>query len=124
MPRILLLDDETQLRELLKEVLSAEGYDVIASGDGNLTRDASVVRDVDVVVTDVMMPNFDGLEVVRSVRRHAPNVKIIAMSGGGRTVSQDFLPVAGKLGADRLLYKPFSPFDLVEEIRQLTASAA
>jgi len=122
--RILLLDDEDALRELLRDVLEGEGYEVTTASSDRAVLSGAMSDAVDLVVTDVMMPDCDGLEVVRKVRANWPAVKIIAMSGGGRTVSQDYLPIAEKLGADRLLYEPFSPFDLVAEVRSLLGAAA
>jgi DNA-binding NtrC family response regulator len=66
------------------------------------------------LITDLVMPEQDGLQVIREVHKKLPNVKIIAMSGGGRLVSRDYLVVASKIGANEILDKPFT-FDQLQE---------
>lgn len=124
MAHILILEDEAPLRRLLVDVLKEAGHRVTAAADGFPSSDADLLGDVDVVVTDVMMPGCDGLEVVRNVRAANPATRIVAMSGGGRTVSIDFLPGALALGADVVLYKPFLPDELVAAVARLLPGAA
>lgn len=113
---IVIFEDEGALRALLKELLEEEGHSVRASGDGRASADAAVVADADLVVTDLMMPACDGLEVIANIRRLNPGARIIAMSGGGRTLTLDLLPVAQEFGAGRILRKPFMPEDFLAAV--------
>lgn len=119
MAKILIIDDEDPLRELLAELLEEAGHDVTQSADGRISGDADLISTMDVVVTDIMMPESDGIEVIRAVKSSNPSARVIAMSGGGRTVSMDMLPVARQLGADTVLYKPFKPSDFLDSIETM-----
>lgn len=78
----------------------------------------------DIVVTDTIMPNQEGIETVIKQTRTAPEVAIIAMSGGGRTGNCDFLAMAEKLGTAKMMPKPFRPRELVESVQSLLPRAA
>lgn len=119
MARIVVFEDEEALRLLLVDVLSEEGHDVVSASTGMASGDASVVGAADLILTDLMMPDCDGLEVIANVRALNRGARIIAMSGGGRTVTTSFLPMARELGADRVLDKPFLPDTLIAEVRDL-----
>jgi DNA-binding response OmpR family regulator len=121
MARIVIFEDEPALRALLADELEEAGHEVRASGTGRPAHDPGMVGDADLVVTDLMMPDCDGLEVIAAVRRLNPRARIVAMSGGGRTVTTDFLPMAQELGADRILRKPFLPETLLGEVAALLA---
>jgi len=75
---------------------------------------------IDLVITDILMPGQDGLETITKLRQRNPQVKIIAISGGGQRVRIDLLHVAVLLGAQRTLHKPFRPQELLEVVRELT----
>jgi two-component system chemotaxis response regulator CheY len=117
MARILLLEDERALRAMLREALEDAGHEVIDAPDGRAAKDPDLVAATDVIVTDLMMPVCDGLEAIREARAIKATVRIIAMSGGGRRVTTDFLPLARELGANRILYKPFRVSELVEAVQ-------
>lgn len=118
MADILLLEDEEPLRRLLVELLEEEGHAVTARGNGMITQSGELGR-VDLMITDLIMPEVDGLESIRAVKKSSPEVKIIAISGGGRTVTKDYLPVARDFGATVIMQKPFTPDALIEKVRQL-----
>lgn len=127
MASILVIDDDARLRTVLALVIREAGHDVALAGDGKeaLAEMARRPPDrpVDVVVTDIMMPEADGVEVIMACRRAFPTARIIAMSGGPSTGDMDFLRVAAKLGAAATLAKPFLPDVLVRKIEELIASA-
>jgi two-component system, chemotaxis family, chemotaxis protein CheY len=116
MARIVIFEDENALRDLLAELLEDEGHEVRVNADGRASADVAVVGDADLVVTDLMMPACDGLEVIGNIRRLNPAARIIAMSGGGRTLTLDLLPVAQEFGASRILRKPFMPDDFLAAV--------
>jgi len=107
---VLVVDDEDSIRGLFQELLTAEGYRVLVASDGRQACD--LLRrglDLDLVITDLVMPNQEGIETIQALRQQFPKVKIIAISGafGGQ-----FLSTARLLGADATLMKPVSPNQL------------
>jgi len=126
MASILVIDDDDKLRTVLAIVIREAGHEVALAGDGKealaemARRPAD--RPVEVVVTDIMMPEADGVEVIMACRRTFPTARIIAMSGGPSSGDMDFLHVAAKLGAAVTLAKPFLPDVLVRKIEELIAA--
>ena len=116
MSRILIVDDDEQLRTMLRMFLQSAGHEVLEASDGRLIGKA-LEQHPDLIVTDVLMPGTDGLEVIIELRRKNPNVRIIAMSGGGQFSGQSYLTVAEKLGANGTLAKPFSKSEFLEAVR-------
>ncbi len=119
MARILLMDDEDALREIMVDVLTEEGHEVIASATGLIAMDPEVIGGVDLVITDIIMPDVEGMEAIRESVRLRPELPILAISGGGRTVTADYLPIASHMGAQDTLRKPFTPDDLIERVNAL-----
>ena len=123
MARILLIDDSEDLRAMLRDELAAAGYDVTAVANGHAGLAAVREAHVDVVVTDIFMPERDGLETIAELRRDFPRIKIIAISGGSASrrpmQHTDHLAIAHDIGADEILRKPFAPAQLVETIGRL-----
>ncbi len=113
MARILVIDDDVMLQRLLKETLTVLGHEVCQAFDGREGVGACRESPPDLVLTDVMMPEQDGLQTIRELRRLCPDVKIIAMSGGSFAFPQlDVLSLARHFGARQVLYKPFAHEDL------------
>lgn len=119
--KILLLDDDPELCSTLRDRLVMEGYDVQTASDGRLGLRLYHERPVDLVITDVLMPEMDGLEVIRELAGIPSPPLIIAMSGGG---SRDlgFLVEAAEFGATRTLPKPFLLNDLVSLVKELLST--
>lgn len=107
MARILVIDDEEIIHMALVQFLETDGHTVISAMDGHEGVSAFQSASVDIVITDILMPDKEGLETIMDLRRLNPNVRIIAMSGGGRRRSADFLQMATHLGASAVLKKPF-----------------
>jgi len=119
MKNILILDDNDDIRRLLNLMLSVEGYNVV---DASRTDQAlAIISDtnIDLIITDLIMPDKDGLEVIKELRRDFPKIKIIAISAGGRIGPSTYLDMAGKLGADRVFNKPFNQQEIVEAVKEL-----
>jgi len=126
MARILIIDDDDSIREMLRLGFERSGHDVSEASDGRSGLAANRSTAVDLVITDIVMPGMEGLETILEFRRHYPALKVIAMSGGGRGKAGDYLTIASKLGAHRVIAKPFSIGKigtLVDELLQGTASA-
>jgi len=120
MARILVLDDEDQIRRMIKIILEKEGHAVLVAKDGSEALTACGQSPFDLVITDILMPGKDGLEFILDIRRITEEVKIIAMSGGGPKMSPDgCLILASDLGADAVLRKPMSKSVLLATIKQL-----
>jgi CheY-like chemotaxis protein len=109
----LVIDDDDLVRDTIVRILERKGYQVLVAGDG--ARGLQIFRSErpDLVITDIIMPEKEGLETIREIRDEWPDTKIIAISGGARIGNMDFLDVAGKLGASEIIPKPFDPTDLV-----------
>jgi DNA-binding response OmpR family regulator len=112
-PRVLVVDDEATIRDILRRYLTAEGFDVAEASDGNDALRQFEVRRPDVVVLDVMMPGMDGLEVLRRLRTTS-EVFVILLTAKAEEVDK---LVGLSVGADDYLTKPFSPRELVARVR-------
>jgi len=121
MMRILLIDDDANIRGILAEMLTTAGYEVVEASNGK--EGVKLYRDVpfDLVVTDLLMPEKDGLEVVMELRKDFPQVKIITLSGGG-AYGNSSLETSKALGAARTLRKPFREDQLLEAVREVLES--
>jgi len=109
---ILMIDDNEQLRDLLRAALTKLGYEVTSASNGAEAIEAIAKMPFDVVITDLLMPEKDGIEVIGELRRRQPQARIVAMSGGGRGSREHYLQTAKGLGAHALLGKPFSVTEL------------
>ena len=120
---ILIIDDEQLIRLQIRSALELEGFTVREAANGNegLARIAEATPDV--VITDILMPDKEGIETILELRRTHPKIRIIAISGGGRTGNKDFLRTAKHLGADRTLAKPFGLAELLRLVHEVLADA-
>lgn len=116
---ILLIDHEEALRDFLGQTLEAHGGNVTCAPDGRVAMQLYRRQTYDLVVTELLMPERDGLEVIMDLRKYAPQTPIIAMSNGGSAAWRDVLGVAQKLGARRTLLKPFTTRDLLAAITDI-----
>lgn len=117
MTRILLIDDDDSFRAMLATTLTKLGHTVCEAPDGNAGILAMRTFTAELVITDLIMPDKEGLETIIEMRRIDPTLRIIAMSGGGRGSAEDYLDFAKILGARAVLQKPFGRDKLEEAIR-------
>jgi CheY-like chemotaxis protein len=122
MTRILVIDDNTPLRDAICENLQEIGHETVAVSDGRHVDQVQRLTPVDLVITDLFMPNTDGLEVIAFFRQNFPKVPIIAISSGGSRGMVELLTVARRLGAQRTLMKPFERADLLAAVEELLGS--
>lgn len=113
MPHILLVDDDEGVRRFMHRTLAQAGYEVEDAANGELAVQAYRRRPSDLVITDIVMPDKEGLQTVRELRRLTPPAKIIAISGGGLGRAADYLEMAVMFGAARVLSKPFTSEELL-----------
>lgn len=118
MSSILLVDDEPLLRQNLSKFLKVLGHDVLVAGNGREAMSVIEGSSVDLVVTDVNMPDMDGLELLNALRGRTPPLPIVVMSGGGRFDKAMLLQSAKVLGAVVILAKPFSLADLKSAVEE------
>lgn len=116
---ILVVDDEPMIREGLKTALEIEGHRTFTASDGNEAIRMVNENKPQLIITDIIMPESDGIEVICNVKVNNPEIKILAISGGGRISAQDHLKIAQQLGATGIMTKPFSTEDLICQINKL-----
>jgi len=119
MPVILIIEDDRDLREMLRSALLRKDYTVLEADNGKEALINFKPGVTDLVVTDLLMPEEDGLKVIMQMREMKPEIKVIAISGGGKAGPGSYLRMAKALGADSVFPKPFSVNDLVTRIDDL-----
>lgn len=124
MAHILVIDDEQGMREAMQKILTRAGHQVSLASNGREGLAHVTISPPDLVVTDVFMPEKDGIETTIALRKSYPQMKIIAISGGGRSSNFDFLEIAKKMGADAVLQKPLRMADLLEQVTRLLGAAS
>jgi DNA-binding response OmpR family regulator len=117
--KILLVDDNAGLLKVQSTFLRKAGYEVITATNGQEALDLAAIQTFDLMITDIVMPEKEGIEIIRELRQKFPEMKIIAMSGGGRVQAGDYLFIAKKLGADQTLSKPFTAAELLAAIKSV-----
>lgn len=111
-----MVDDESELRDVIVRVLTEAGHTVASAEDGRQATKLVAAQPFDLVLTDVIMPERDGMQVITDLRRKHPAVRVIAMSGGGHLPRDQYLKIAKGLGAHAVLEKPFSVQELLEVV--------
>ena len=119
MQKILIIDDDEQMRNLLCRTMEYAGFNVEAASDGRKGLRLFEESPYDLVITDLIMPEQEGMETITFLRKNHPEVKIIAISGGGRIGPDTYLPAALELGADRAFAKPFPIDDIINAVKEL-----
>jgi len=120
MPKtILVIDDDDQFRETLKEMLEEEGYHINDAQNGVIGIELYRKNPSDLVITDLFMPEKEGIETIIDLKNEFPDAKIIAMSGGGSLQPANYLALTEELGVLKTFEKPFSRNSLLETIREL-----
>jgi DNA-binding response OmpR family regulator len=117
--RVLLVEDDFEVRAVLRARLRSEGFAVEVAGDGIEAFHMFFARRFDVVVTDIFLPRENGIRLIRSLRSRRPRLPVVAISGGGPQGDRSALQVAGAIGADALLEKPFAPAELVAAVKRV-----
>lgn len=118
MPRILVIDDDADVRGSLCKILTRAGYDVVEASDGIAGVELQHRQPADVIITDIFMPGLDGLQTIRQLRKEGSAVKIIAVSGGDRTGTIDLREHARLMGAFKVLAKPFEMRDVLAAVKE------
>jgi DNA-binding NtrC family response regulator len=117
--KILLVDDEEAIRKMLRAILGEARYEFAEVGNGLDAQTLLGKETFNLVITDVIMPDCDGIELIMAIRSKLPDIKVIVMSGGGRVRAGHYLDLAGKLGAARVFEKPFDTTALRTAVQEL-----
>lgn len=115
--RILIVDDSADMRASLKQLLEMLGYEVETATDGAAAVALQRRQAVAAVITDIFMAGTEGIETIALFKRYWPEVRVIAMSGGGEVARNDYLQAALQVGADAALAKPFGVEPLLAALR-------
>ncbi|MGH7123629.1 MAG: response regulator [Stellaceae bacterium] len=121
-PTVLVIDDEPVIRQSLELLLETYGFQVALARDGAQGLAAFRRIEPDLVLTDIVMPNQDGIETILTMRRERPSARIIAMSGRGSVGNAEYIDIAARLGADAAIPKPFDPAKLIAAVQALMSA--
>jgi DNA-binding response OmpR family regulator len=119
MARILIIDDDAAFLKMLHQVLERAGHMVTKALNGKIGVNLFREEQAELVITDIVLPEKEGLEIIQELKRDFPAVRIIAISGGGRRGEPLYLEMAKKFGADRVFMKPFERQELLSAIDEL-----
>lgn len=117
--KILLVDDEDEIRKVVRATLGEELYEFAEESNGLDAQAQLEKQNFDLIITDIIMPDCDGIELIINVRRNRPDIKIIVLSGGGRVHAAHYLNLAKKLGATHVFEKPFDTDVLRKTVQKL-----
>lgn len=120
MANVLVIDDDDEVRDFVVRLLKRRGYSVTGACNGEAGLASLAAASFALVITDIVMPDMEGLETIKRIRRASPTMPIIAISGGGSS-RVDYLKFARKFGADAVLAKPFDPAELCALTTRLLA---
>lgn len=118
---VLLVDDDALFRNLINTALQKQGYQTSIACNGDEALKKIQEGEFDLLVTDILMPEKEGIELIQEVRLTNPKLKIIAISSGGQTGYTSFLRIAETFGADASLKKPFTADELIEKVKHITS---
>jgi YesN/AraC family two-component response regulator len=119
MGKILIIDDEPYILLMLKKMLEKAGHEVDLASNGREGIELFKKEPVDMVITDIIMPDKEGLEIILEMKNAQPELKIIAISGGGRISPESYLECAKHFGAARVFQKPFKQNDILSAVKEL-----
>ena len=123
MTQVLVVEDDSNLRTIVRRILEKAGYQVIEACNGLEAPEKLSDNDIKLVITDILMPEREGIETIVGLRRQHPEMRIIAMSGGGKGGADHYLEMAREFGADMAMQKPFDKADLVAAVENLIGPA-
>lgn len=122
MARILVVEDDPEIRELLRDTLRHEQHEVECAGDGVEAVECYRRWPADLVILDIIMPRKEGIETILELRADDPDVKIIAISGGGRIGADSYLSIARRVGARETFSKPLDRREVLTAVRGLVSA--
>ena len=123
MAKIMVIDDETPVRGILKEILEEE-HEILEASDGEEAVKIFMQSPVDLIITDLVMPNKSGIDLIIELKKNCPALPILAISGGGDITGRfDYLQIAKLIGANAILSKPFQNSEIKQRVSSMLAAA-
>jgi len=119
MEKILLIEDDDKFRKMLSLLLQSEGYEVAEASNGRKGISTAAKEEFDLIITDIFMPDQDGLEVVQAMVKSQSRAKTLVISGGGKGGGFQYLDYAKTFGADKTMTKPFENHEFLEAVTSL-----
>ena len=119
MKSILIIEDDDNFRSLLKALLEVDGYNIIEASNGRYAFKILQKESPDLIITDLIMDDIEGIEIIMKVKEDSPKKPIIAISGGGSIGPEDYLESAKDLGADQTFSKPFTSEEMLDAVKKL-----
>ena len=118
--KVLVIDDDMWINKMITKVLQSEGYEVFSAFNGKEGLDVlKANEDIDLIITDIVMPEKEGIETIIEIKKNYKDKKIIAISGGGKLKPEGYLLLAKKLGANEILTKPFDNDELINLVNKI-----
>jgi DNA-binding response OmpR family regulator len=122
--RILVIEDDTNMRETIRDILQGSDIEVFEAPNGKVGLELHALHPFDLIITDIIMPEMDGLEVIMSLRTSYPATPVLTISGGGRLGADEYLAIASELGASHTLSKPFELSEMVSLVEGILCSVS
>ncbi len=119
MAKILVVDDEPEIISFIKSLLERDGHQVVTAGDGKTAKQVFLEGSFDLLITDIVLPEKEGLDLILELERELPSMRSIAISGGDRIEAEYYLELATLLGARHTLAKPFTPQEMLQKVRDV-----
>ena len=117
---IIVVDDEEQIRTMLRRMLEKEGYVIREASNGNIALKLQRDDPADLIITDIIMPDKEGIGTILDLKNEYPDIKIFAMSGGGKNSPENYLRIAKGFGVNKVLRKPFTRDELLRAIDEIS----
>ncbi|GMR07723.1 MAG: response regulator [Gammaproteobacteria bacterium] len=123
MAKILVVDDDDAVRVLIRDSLELDGHDIDEASTGKGLMETFDIHNIDLIVTDLVMPDKSGIDVIMEIKKAHPDIHIVAISGGGGITGRfDYLPIAKLIGAQFILRKPFQMKELRDIVNEQVAA--
>lgn len=119
MPKILIIDDEEDICEMLETLFRKEGFETMSAGNGREALKLMEREEFDLMITDIVMPEMEGISTIIETQKEQPDMKIFAISGGGRIDPESYLELASGFGAIRTFTKPLDIRELLDAVRSV-----
>lgn len=119
MSRILVVEDDYAFRSIIRDAVEEAGHEAAEADNGNTAMERVREEAIDLVITDIVMPEREGLETIRDLKRDFPEIPVIAISGGGAIDGETYLDLAKRFGADKIFCKPFDLGELMGAVEEL-----
>jgi len=119
---LIIVDDEKMVREILKRQFEKEGFNVFDTPSGRACLEHCNQENIDLIITDIIMPDMEGIELISQVKKKFPKIKIFAISGGGQIKPEGYLDIADKLGALRTFTKPFKLNEITRAVKEAVSA--